>query len=78
MIGVVCAALVRNWALKALALAYPVLVFITIVGTANHYVLDALAGGMVMIIAFAAIGLWRVARRRLAASAAAGADTTAA
>ena len=78
MIGVVCAVLVRNWALKALALAYPVLVFITIVGTANHYVLDALAGGMVMIVAFTAMGLWRVARRRLAAAAAPGADTTAA
>jgi hypothetical protein len=77
MIGVVCAVLVRNWVLKVLALAYPVLVFITIVGTANHYVLDALAGGLVMLIAFAAMALWRTARRRIAVSTAAGTDAPA-
>ena len=41
MIGMVGLLLLRSWPLRLIALAYPVLVFITITGTANHYVLDA-------------------------------------
>jgi PAP2 superfamily protein len=59
MIGVVVAVLVRHWALRLLVLAYPLLVFVAIVGTANHYVLDALAGGAVMLAAFAATAVVR-------------------
>ena len=59
MIGVVAACLLRHWPLRLLVLIYPVVVFVTIVGTANHYVIDAIAGGAVMCSAFAATGLWR-------------------
>lgn len=65
MVGVVSAVLLRNWALKVLVLGYPVLVFVTIVGTANHYVFDALAGGAVVIAAFAAVAAVRIIRMRM-------------
>ena len=68
MIGMVGLVLLRSWPLRLIALAYPVLVFITITGTANHYVLDAVAGGLVVAIGF--IGVWAlmVARGRVLAS----------
>jgi PAP2 superfamily len=56
MIGVVGLLLLRSWPLRLIALAYPVLVFITITGTANHYVIDAVAGGLVVALGF--IGVW--------------------
>ena len=59
MIGVVGAVLVRSFVLRVLLLTYPLLVFLTIVGTGNHYVLDALAGGAVMLAAFGTTALWR-------------------
>jgi len=52
MVGVVTMLLARRVWVKALALTYPAIVFITIVGTANHFVLDALAGGVVLTAAF--------------------------
>jgi hypothetical protein len=55
MVGVVAAILIKSWPLRAMVLLYPVLVFITIVGTANHYVIDAIAGGAVMATAFAVV-----------------------
>lgn len=55
LVGVVGFAVLRSWPLRALALAYPVVVFLTIVGTANHYVVDAIAGGLVMAIGGAAV-----------------------
>lgn len=58
MIGVVGMVLLRGWPLRAAALAYPLLVFITITGTGNHYVLDAIAGGLVVATGF--IGTWAV------------------
>ncbi len=65
MVGLITAMLVRSWALRIVALLYPVVVFITIVGTANHYVLDAFAGGAVMVAAFVATGIvTRVIARR--------------
>jgi hypothetical protein len=57
MIGVVAAALVRSWPVRIVALAYPALVFLTITGTANHYVLDAIAGAAVVAVGFAATRL---------------------
>ncbi len=65
MIGVVAAMLLRRWPMKLLVLTYPLLVFVAIVGTANHYVLDAAAGGAVMLTAFAATALWRVGHARI-------------
>ena len=38
MIGMVGLVLLRSWPLRLLALAYPAVVFLTITGTANHYV----------------------------------------
>lgn len=58
MIGVVAAVLVRHWALRLVALSYPALVFLTITGTANHYVFDSLAGGLVIAFAFVAVQAW--------------------
>jgi hypothetical protein len=70
LIGVVAAILIRRWPFRLLVLTYPILVFVTIVGTANHYVLDAFAGGAVVCSAFAATALWRRRRGRKAKSAA--------
>lgn len=54
MIGAVTLLLVRAWPLRLVALAYPALVFLTITGTANHYVVDAIAGAAVVGVGFAA------------------------
>jgi hypothetical protein len=65
MIGVVSAALLRSWPLRLAALAYPGVVFVTITGTANHYVLDAMAGGLVVGAGFAGVWLAMRAHGRL-------------
>jgi hypothetical protein len=38
------------------AVAYPILTALVVVGTANHYVLDAVAGVLVMLVAIHAVG----------------------
>lgn len=48
LVGVTVAVLARNPLVRAAAPLYPALVFLTIVATANHFVLDAVAGGLVM------------------------------
>jgi PAP2 superfamily len=70
MIGVVVALLVRSWPVRILALSYPALVFLTITGTANHYVVDSLAGGLVIATGFVAaqfVGTGRLRMRAFAA-----------
>lgn len=62
MIGVVGLFLLRSWPLRLLALAYPAVVFITITGTANHYVVDSMAGGLVVALGF--LGAWAVMTAR--------------
>lgn len=62
LIGVVAFVLVRSWPLRALALAYPAVVFVTIVGTANHYIVDAFAGGLTMALGAVAVVGWRSLR----------------
>jgi hypothetical protein len=47
--GITLFMLSRNWWVRAFGLAYPVLTFLVIVGTANHYVIDA-AGGVVVLV----------------------------
>lgn len=74
MIGMVGIVLLRSWPLRLVALAYPVAVFITITGTANHYVIDAVAGGLAVAIGFIAVWAWMVARGRLRPSAPAAAS----
>jgi len=70
MIGLVGMVLLRAWPLRLVALAYPVLVFLTITGTANHYVLDSVAGGVVVVLGFASVSLWMAARGSLRPAAA--------
>ncbi|HMM49608.1 MAG TPA: phosphatase PAP2 family protein [Miltoncostaeaceae bacterium] len=65
MIAMVMPVLVRSWPLRLVALAYPAVVLLTIVGTANHYITDALAGGVVIATGFFTIYLWMMARGRL-------------
>ncbi|HWH14936.1 MAG TPA: phosphatase PAP2 family protein [Miltoncostaeaceae bacterium] len=65
MIGVVACLLLRSWPLRLVALAYPALVFLTITGTANHYVVDSLAGGLVIAAGFVAVQAWTEVRARL-------------
>jgi PAP2 superfamily len=62
MIGLVGMVLLRSWPLRLIALAYPLLVFLTITGTANHYVLDSVAGGVVVALGFLGVYLWMAAR----------------
>jgi PAP2 superfamily len=62
MVGVVAAFLVHSWPLKALALTYPAVVFVTITGTANHYVLDSVGGALSILLGFAAVAAWHSAR----------------
>lgn len=65
MVGLISASLVKRWSLRVVLLMYPVVVFVTIVATANHYVFDALAGGAVICAAFAIMAFaTRVADRR--------------
>lgn len=61
MVGVITAWLTQSYVIRALAMMYPALVFFTIVGTANHYVVDALAGGIVLLTAF--LLTWLVTQR---------------
>lgn len=58
MIGVVAFLLTTSWPWRIAALCYPLLVFITITGTANHYVVDSLAGGLVIAMGFVVVHLW--------------------
>jgi hypothetical protein len=76
MIGMVGLVLLRSWPLRAIALAYPAVVFVSITGTANHYVIDAVAGGLVVAVGF--VGVWAIStvvsrRRPVAATPAGGA-----
>lgn len=65
MIAMVAVVLVRSWPLRLMALSYPAVVLFTIVGTANHYIADAMAGGVVIATGFLTIYLWMAARGRL-------------
>lgn len=65
MIGIVGLVLLRSWPLRLLAVAYPAIVFITITGTANHYVIDSLAGGLVVAVGFVGVWAWMSARGKL-------------
>lgn len=63
MIGLALAALMRSWPLRLLALAYPAIVFVAIIATANHYVIDTVAGAAAVIAAFAVFGVRALVRR---------------
>jgi hypothetical protein len=44
----------RHWALRALAVAYPVMTTLVVVATGNHYFLDAAAGTLLACLVWAA------------------------
>lgn len=58
LIGAGLLVLGRSAAARVAGLAYPALVFVAITATANHYVLDALAGAAVMGLGVLAAALW--------------------
>ena len=56
----------RAW-LRVLGVAYPLVISVVVVGTANHYVLDVLAGVLLAMLAIASCdGASRLVRRRRA------------
>lgn len=63
MIGIAGAMLVRSWPMRAIFIAYPVAVFIAIVATANHFVIDSLAGSIVIVAGFTLVAVWAWVRQ---------------
>ena len=57
ILGVMFLRWLKGW-LKLLAMAYPVMTFFAITITGNHFILDAIAGGILAAIAFAVMELW--------------------
>jgi uncharacterized membrane protein len=51
----------RHRVTKVLGVAYPVVVSIAVMSTANHYFLDAVAGGVVMLLGYGAVRLLALA-----------------
>jgi hypothetical protein len=51
----VAPAMKRSWT-KALAVAYPVVTFIAVVATGNHFLLDALAGALLAVLSLLVAG----------------------
>jgi PAP2 superfamily protein len=70
MIAAVAVVLVRSWTLRLGVAVYPVVVFIAITGTANHYVLDSVAGSVVVAAGFLAVAVWMRVRTRVRPAAA--------
>ena len=62
ILGVLFLRWLKGW-LKLLGLAYPVMTFFAIIITGNHFILDAVAGGILAGLAFAVMELG--VRRRL-------------
>ena len=50
--ALVIAHLAQRWWVKALGIAYPLCTFAVIIGTANHYVLDAVGGLLTLALGF--------------------------
>jgi ABC-type nickel/cobalt efflux system permease component RcnA len=64
MIGVAAALLLRSWPLRLAALGYPVLVFVAITATANHFVVESVAGTLVIGVGFVLVATWMRVRGR--------------
>ncbi len=65
-VGVVVFIMVRKRVAKALALIYPMITTVVVIGTANHYVLDVIAGITVTLVAVFVGGLVTLRHGRLA------------
>jgi membrane-associated phospholipid phosphatase len=58
IVGIALAFFVKSWVMKAIWLAWPVWVWISVMATGNHFWLDIAAGVLVAAVA-AAIVYWR-------------------
>jgi membrane-associated phospholipid phosphatase len=56
-VAIVVVLMVRVWWVRVLCLLYPLVTVTVIVSTGNHYILDAVAGLAVALVAAAAVGL---------------------
>lgn len=54
----ICTHATRRW-VKVLAISYPVLTTLVVLGTANHYLLDVLAGAALWAAAHAGVAWWK-------------------
>lgn len=54
---------VRPWWGRALAILYPFVTLVVVVGTANHWILDTFAGAAITLVAVAYTTVWRPRRR---------------
>ncbi|WP_232835525.1 phosphatase PAP2 family protein [Actinocorallia populi] len=61
--GIALALLGRAWWVRTLGVLYPVVTVLVIMATANHYVLDAVAGAAVILLATGASWLVHLRRR---------------
>ena len=64
IIGTSAVALSRHWSARLAGVAYPVFVLFVIVATGNHFLLDAVAGGLV--VGAAALGAYWLTRSHAA------------
>ena len=68
LVGVGLTVLARGWAVRSVGLIYPGVVLVVIVATANHFVVDAVAGAAVVLAglglsALPRLRVWRSLRR---------------
>jgi hypothetical protein len=55
----------RHWAVRVLAIAYPLVTTLVVVSTGNHFFLDVIAGALLAVVIWAAvnwIGAWLTVR----------------
>ena len=53
LVGVTVAALARRRWVRWIGASYPLFMLFTIIATGNHFIFDAVAGGLVVVIAYA-------------------------
>jgi len=51
--GIATIRIAKTWWLKALGILLPLLMFVTIVATANHFILDAIVGAAIAGLSYA-------------------------
>lgn len=64
LLGIVVFGATTNWALRALAVAGPATMVLAVVATANHFVVDVVAGVAIVLAGLAALHALELARRR--------------
>jgi membrane-associated phospholipid phosphatase len=63
LVGLAIAAAATHWWLRLIGYVLPALMAVAVVTTANHFVVDVVAGGALALVGLAA-ARWREARRR--------------